>query len=204
MTQMTGSETTLTGKIIILSAPSGSGKSTIISRIIDDPELKLSFSVSATSRAPRGNERDGRDYYFISPGEFMERVSKGEFVEWEEVYAGTCYGTLESEVRRVTGSGRNLIMDIDVKGGINVKRRFGEKALSIFIQPPGKEELEKRLRGRNTDSEETIAKRLAKAEYELSFAPQYDTVVVNDDLDRAVKEVRSKIAGFIHAGEGAD
>lgn len=177
------------GKIIILSAPSGSGKSSIISKIIDNPELSLGFSISATSRKPRGEERHGREYYFISHEEFMQKAERGEFVEWEEVYAGTCYGTLQSEVERVTGAGRNLIMDIDVKGGLNVKKRYGNRAVAIFIMPPGKEELERRLRSRATDSEETIARRLAKADFEMGFAKDYDYCVVNDDLERAAAEV---------------
>lgn len=181
------------GKIIILSAPSGTGKSTIISHIIDDPRLRLDFSISATSRAPRGAEQNGREYYFISSDEFKRRVELGEFVEWEEVYPGTCYGTLRSEVERVVNSGRNLIMDIDVKGGVNVKRIFGDDAVAIFILPPSHEVLESRLRGRGTDSEETIRKRLDKADYELSFAPQYEHRVVNDDLDKAVNDVKSII-----------
>lgn len=185
------------GRIIILSAPSGTGKSTIINRLMQMPELKLGFSISATSRKPRGEERNGREYYFLSPEEFDRRVSDGQFVEWEEVYAGTKYGTLESEVERVTSSGHNLIMDIDVKGGLNVKKRFGDRALSIFILPPSVEELEKRLRGRGTDSEEKIAQRLGKAEFELSFADNYDTKVVNDTLDHAVDEVTEKITKFI-------
>ncbi|MDE5843200.1 MAG: guanylate kinase [Muribaculaceae bacterium] len=190
------------GKIIILSAPSGTGKSTIIQRIIEHPELRLGFSVSATSRAPRGEEQDGREYYFLSPEEFRRRVDADEFVEWEEVYPGCCYGTLKREVERVTSAGRNLIMDIDVKGGVNVKRCFGENALGIFILPPSIEELERRLRGRGTDSDETIARRLGKAEYELSFAERYDKRVVNDDIERASEEVAAIIKSFI--SENAD
>lgn len=187
----------MNGKIIILSAPSGTGKSTIISRIIDNQELRLGFSISATSRAPRGEEQDGREYYFISNEDFHRRAERGDFVEWEEVYAGTHYGTLASEVERVTGAGRNLIMDIDVKGGINVKNRYGARALSIFIMPPDVETLSRRLHARATDSEEVIERRLAKAEYEMSFSPQYDLTVVNDDLATAVEQVRRAILDFI-------
>lgn len=187
----------MNGKIIVVSAPSGTGKSSIISRIIGNPELHLGFSISATSRKPRGEERDGKDYYFITHEEFMRRVAAGEFVEWEEVYAGTCYGTLQSEVERITGSGRNLIMDIDVKGALNVKKRYGSDVLAIFIMPPSKEELERRLRGRATDSEETIARRLEKADYEMTFAPKFDLTVVNDSLDRAAAEVEQAILNFI-------
>ncbi len=185
------------GRIIILSAPSGTGKSTIISHLMNIPELKLGFSVSATSRPPRGSERDGCEYYFLSPEEFRRKADNNEFVEWEEVYPGTCYGTLESEVERVTGSGRNLIMDIDVKGALNVKKRFGDKALSIFIVPPSIEELEARLRNRSTDSEESIRRRLEKAEYELSFADKFDRRVINDSLDEAVNEVGGLIKSFM-------
>lgn len=184
------------GKIIILSAPSGTGKSTIISRLIKNEELRLGFSVSATSRRPRGAEVDGKDYFFLSPEDFRKRVTAGDFVEWEEVYAGTMYGTLESEVERVTGSGKNLIMDVDVKGALNIKKRFGVEALSIFVMPPDIRTLEMRLRSRATDSDETISKRLAKAEYEMGFSDKFDTRVVNDDLDRAVAEVEGKIRNF--------
>ncbi|MDE6811395.1 MAG: guanylate kinase [Muribaculaceae bacterium] len=189
------------GKIIVLSAPSGTGKSTIIRHIIENPELKLGFSVSATSRAPRGEEQDGKEYYFLSPEEFSRRVAADEFVEWEEVYPGCCYGTLKSEVERVTSAGQNLIMDIDVKGGINVKRCFGDDALAIFILPPSLEELERRLRGRATDSDETIARRLGKAEYELGFAGRYDTRIINDDILRASQEVTAIIKSFINCSE---
>ncbi len=185
------------GKIIIVSAPSGTGKSSIISKIIDNPELALGFSVSATSRSPRGEERDGREYYFLTPDEFSRRVEAGEFVEWEEVYKGTCYGTLLSEVERVTGEGRNLIMDIDVKGALNVKKRFGDEAVSIFIMPPSLEELERRLRGRQTDSEEAISRRLGKAGYEMTFASEFDERVVNDNLSRAASEVEEIIMNFV-------
>lgn len=177
----------------MLSAPSGTGKSSIIKKLLEYPELNLGFSVSATSRAPRGTEQHGVEYYFISQDEFKKRASAEEFVEWEEVYPGTCYGTLKSEVQRVTDAGKNLIMDIDVKGGLNVKRCYGDQATTIFILPPSKEELERRLRGRGTDAEELIRKRLDKADYELSFAPQFDIRIVNDDLDKAVMEVREII-----------
>lgn len=185
------------GKIIIISAPSGTGKSTVISRIIDDPALALGFSVSCTSRAPRQGEKDGESYYFVTREEFARRVEAGEFIEWEEVYAGTCYGTLASEVERVTGQGRNLILDIDVKGALNVKARYGERAISIFIMPPSLEELGHRLRSRATDSEEVILTRLAKAGQEMEYAPRFDRVIVNDSLPQAVEETRRAIAAFV-------
>lgn len=184
------------GKIIVLSAPSGTGKSTIIAELMKRPELYLGFSVSATSRKPRGNEREGVNYYFLSPEEFERRVQAGEFVEWAEVYSGTRYGTLVSEVERVTDSGRNLIMDIDVEGALNVKKHYGDDALTIFILPPSVEELERRLRDRATDDEESIRRRLDKAEYEMTFAPRYDARVVNDNLNKAVEEVAELITRF--------
>lgn len=185
------------GKIIILSAPSGSGKSTIIAELMKSADLNLEFSISATSRSPRGNEIDGREYYFLSPEEFDSKISAGDFVEWEEVYSGTKYGTLRSEVNRIVESGRNLIMDIDVKGALNVKKEFGQNAVSVFIQPPSLSELESRLRQRNTDSEDSLRKRIQKAEYEISFSDKFDHRVVNDQLDRAVEDVRNIIVDHI-------
>lgn len=184
------------GKIIVLSAPSGSGKSTIIERLMKMPELRLGFSISATSRAPRGQEQNGREYYFLSADKFEEYVRQDKFVEWEEVYPGCRYGTLLSEVERVTESSHNLIMDVDVKGALNIKRAFSNEALCIFIEPPSRQELERRLRNRGTDSDETIAGRLAKADYELGFAAQFDACVVNDILERAVEQVRDIILRF--------
>ncbi|MCH5241128.1 MAG: guanylate kinase [Muribaculaceae bacterium] len=186
------------GKIIVLSAPSGSGKSTIIGELMKKSDLKLGFSISATSRKPRGEEKHGKEYFFMTEAEFKDSVEKGKFVEWEEVYAGVCYGTLVSEVERITGAGNNLIMDVDVKGGINIKNRYGKEVLTIFIMPPSKEILEQRLRNRGTDTEETIGKRLQKSEYEMSFADKFDIVVINDDLGKAVKEVETQIRSFIN------
>ena len=184
------------GKIIVLSAPSGTGKSTIIGELMKMPDLNLGFSVSATSRAPRGTEQDGVQYYFLSPDEFAARIERGEFVEWAEVYSGTRYGTLVSEVERVTGQGKNLIMDIDVEGALNVKKRYGDLALLIFIEPPTLQSLKERLRSRATDDDESIRRRLDKAEYEMSFAGRYDKVVVNDNLDTAIAEVADNIRAF--------
>ena len=185
------------GKIIILSAPSGSGKSTIIKELMVNPELKLDFSISATSRKPRGEEKHGVEYFFMTEEEFKRNVADGNFVEWEEVYPGICYGTLVSEVNRITDKGNNLIMDIDVKGALSIKKRYGKNAISIFIMPPDKETLEHRLRNRGTDSEETIRKRLQKSEYEMGFAEKFDYVVINDNLQVAVNEVEGKIKNFI-------
>lgn len=185
------------GKIIVLSAPSGSGKSTIIQELMKIPDLKLGFSISATSRKPRGHEKHGNEYFFMTEDEFKENVAKGNFVEWEEVYSGVCYGTLVSEVDRITCGGKNLIMDVDVKGALNIKQRFGNEVRTIFIMPPDKATLEKRLRNRGTDSEETIEKRLHKSEYEMSFADKFDCVIVNDDLTKAVNEVEDTIRKFI-------
>lgn len=185
------------GKLIVLSAPSGSGKSTIISNIIKDSAFNLGFSISATCRRARENEIHGRDYYFLTEEEFQKKIDNDEFVEWEEVYAGVRYGTLESEIRRVTESGHNLIMDIDVKGALNIKKKYGDKALLVFIMPPSIQELEKRLRGRATDSDDTIKHRLEKAEYEIGFAKEFDNIIVNDSLDKAVEDVRDVLKEFL-------
>ena len=184
------------GKLVIFSAPSGSGKSTIIQSLLNR-DLNLSFSISATSRAPRGTEKNGVEYYFISPEEFRQRIANGEFLEYEEVYAGKFYGTLKSEVERILDSGRNVIFDVDVVGGLNIKKYYGDQALALFIQPPSIEELEKRLKHRATDGPEVIASRVAKAEYELSFAPRFDHIIVNNILEKAQEEAYQTIRQFL-------
>ncbi|MBR4773726.1 MAG: guanylate kinase [Bacteroidales bacterium] len=184
------------GKAILFSAPSGCGKTTIIKELMQYFDC-FEFSVSATSRAPRGEEVDGRDYYFLSREEFMRRVERDEFLEWEEVYQGTCYGTLKSEVERIWNKGGVIVFDVDVNGGRNIKRYFGADALSIFVLPPSMEVLEQRLRSRGTDSEEAIVKRLARSAEELKQAPQFDVTIVNDDLQRAVQETRTTIEHFL-------
>lgn len=183
-------------KLVIFSAPSGSGKTTIVRELLKRfPQFE--FSISATSRQLRGAEQNGVDYHFMTNEEFKERVERGEFVEWEEVYAGTCYGTLKSEMERIWAKGNVIIFDVDVMGGINLKKLFGDDACSMFIMPPSVEELERRLRGRGTDSEEVIQKRIAKAEFELSKAPEFDYVVVNDILEDAVNEAETIISQFL-------
>lgn len=187
------------GKIIIVSAPSGSGKSTIIGRLMERGNIDMEFSVSATNRSPRGAEVDGKDYHFLSTEAFREAIERDEFVEYEEVYPGRFYGTLRSEIDRRCAEGHNVILDIDVKGGVNVKRIFGSRAISIFIMPPSVEELRRRLEGRATDSPEAIAERVGKAEYELTFAPEFDHVVVNDNLEEAVDRAEQLITSFIES-----
>ena len=183
-------------KLVILSAPSGSGKTTIMKQVIQDfPQLE--FSISATSRAPRGEEKNGVDYYFISSDDFRKAVENDQFIEWEEVYSGTCYGTLKSEMNRIWEKGKSIIFDIDVKGGINLKKIFGDRALSIFIMPPSIAELEKRLVGRGTDTPEAIAKRIAKASKEIEDAKYFDIIVINDNLQTAINETEAAIGNFI-------
>lgn len=184
------------GKLIIFSAPSGSGKSTIINYLMEQ-DLNLAFSISATSRLPRGVEKHGVEYFFLTPDEFRERISKEDFLEYEEVYENRFYGTLKSHIQELQDAGKNVIFDVDVVGGLNIKNYYGERALAIFIQPPSVEELRKRLVGRGTDDEQTIAKRVAKAEYELAFAEKFDVVVVNDDLDTAKAETLAVVKKFI-------
>lgn len=184
------------GKAILFSAPSGCGKTTIIRELMQYFDC-FDFSISATSRQPRDGEVDGKDYYYLSRDEFMRRVADGDFLEWEEVYQGTCYGTLKSEITRIWDGGRVIVFDVDVNGGRNIKRYFGDDALSIFVMPPSIEVLEQRLRSRGTDSEESIAKRLGRSAEELKQAPQFDVTIVNDDLQRAVDETRRVIDGFL-------
>lgn len=186
------------GKLIIFSAPSGSGKSTIVHRLMDEhPEFHLAFSISATSRPPRGTEQDGVDYYFLTPEDFRQRIARGEFLEYEEVYPGRFYGSLRQQIDRQLEAGQNVIFDVDVAGGCRIRDLYGCQAMSIFVQPPSLEELERRLRSRATDSEEQIVQRLGKAAQELTFAPRFDHIVVNDDLQKAVEQTATLVAEFI-------
>ena len=188
------------GSLLIFSAPSGSGKSTIVNWLMQEhPELNLYFSISCTSRAPRGTEQNGVEYFFLTPEEFRQRIENDEFLEYEEVYENRFYGTLKEQVERQLEQGQNVVFDVDVKGGINIKKYYGERAMSLFIQPPSVEELRRRLEGRGTDTPEAIENRLAKAEYELTFAPQFDHIVVNDDLATAQAETLSLVLAFLAA-----
>lgn len=185
------------GKIIIVSAPSGSGKSTIINALMRDPALDLKFSVSATNRQPRQGETDGVSYFFMTTEDFKAHIEADDFVEWEEVYPGRFYGTLKSEISRITTAGHNVILDLDVKGGINVKKMLGNDAMSIFIMPPGIDVLFDRLTSRGTDSIGEIERRVAKAELEISYSPEFDNIVVNDVLDDAIAQTGQLISDFI-------
>ncbi|WP_291529195.1 guanylate kinase [Bacteroides sp. UBA939] len=184
------------GKLIIFSAPSGSGKSTIINYLLTQ-NLNLAFSCSATSRPPRGTEQHGVEYFFLSPDEFRARIANDEFLEYEEVYKDRYYGTLKSQVETQLAAGQNVVFDVDVVGGCNIKKYYGDRALSVFIQPPSVEELRRRLVGRGTDTPEVIDARVAKAEYELTFAPKFDKVIVNDDLEMAKAEALRVIKEFL-------
>jgi guanylate kinase len=186
----------MTGKVIIVSAPSGAGKTSIVKHVLDFlPELR--FSTSATTRAMREGEVNGRDYHFLTVDDFKRGIDRDEFLEWEEVYHNQFYGTLKSEIRRIWDEGKVVIFDVDVKGGLNIKKFFGDDALAVFIKPPTVQELENRLRKRGTETEESLRKRIEKAEYELSFAPQFDKIIVNDNLDDARAEMLQTIREFL-------
>lgn len=184
------------GKLIIFSAPSGAGKTTIVRHLLKK-NLNLEFSVSATSRAPRHNETHGKDYYFLSAEEFKKKITNGEFLEWEEVYKGVYYGSLKSEVERIRNHGKNVIFDVDVVGGLDIKKIYGDEARAIFVQPPSVDELLSRLQNRSTETEEKIQMRIAKAEQELSFASKFDVIITNNDLTQACKEAEIVIREFL-------
>ncbi len=186
------------GKCIILSAPSGAGKTTIKTFLLGC-NLGLEFSVSACSRKPRGNEQDGKDYHFLSVEEFKKKIDNNEFVEWEEVYKDNFYGTLKNEVNRIWMNNHHVIFDVDVQGGLNLKKTFGENALGLFIMPPSLKHLEDRLRARNTETEASLQKRLKKAEGELNFASKFDIVLINDDLKKCCEEAKEKVEHFINS-----
>ena len=186
------------GKLIIFSAPSGAGKTTIVRHLLEK-NLNLEFSVSATSRAPRHNETNGKDYYFLTTDEFSKKISNGEFLEWEEVYKGVYYGSLKSEVERIRNHGKNVIFDVDVVGGLDIKKIYGDEARAIFVQPPSIDELLSRLQNRSTETEEKIQMRIAKAEQELSFASEFDVIITNNDLTQACKEAEIVIREFLGA-----
>jgi len=185
------------GKLIVFSAPSGSGKTTIVRHLLKQPELNLEFSISAASRSPRGEEQNGVDYYFISTEEFKKHIKHGDFLEWEEVYRDNFYGTLKSEVERIWAAGKNVIFDIDVVGGLRIKKKFPERTLAVFVKPPSVDELKIRLKKRKTESEEKINMRIAKASIEMATAPQFDYIIVNDDLDKALKEAEDLVRTHI-------
>ncbi len=185
------------GKVIIFSAPSGSGKSTIINYLLKEG-LNLTFSISATTRAPRGVEKNGVEYFFLNEEEFKDRISKGDLLEYEEVYPGRFYGTLKSQVDKLLDDGKNVLFDVDVKGACNIKKHYGDNALSIFVQPPSIDELRKRLISRGTDSEETIEKRIERASFELSFADKFDKIVINDILEVAEENALSTVLSFLN------
>lgn len=188
------------GKVIIVSAPSGAGKTTIVKHLMECG-FPLGFSVSACSRTMRPGEVNGRDYYFLSPVEFQEKISKNEFLEWEEVYQGMFYGTLKSEIDRIWATGRHVIFDVDVKGGVNLKKYFGAKALSVFISPPSYESLRERLKNRGTEDATSLEKRLARAKMEMEYHDKFDRVIVNDNLEHALKEAKEAVMSFLEIGK---
>ena len=184
------------GKLIIFSAPSGAGKTTIVRHLLTK-DFGLEFSISATSRNKRHTETDGKDYYFLTSEEFQKKINADEFLEWEEVYAGTCYGTLKSEVERIRNKGKNVIFDVDVVGGLNIKKFYGDEALAIFVKPPSVEELRNRLIHRSTDAPEVIEKRVQKAEFEISFAPKFDVILINKNLEQTLADAEKIVGKFL-------
>lgn len=186
------------GKLVVFSAPSGSGKTTLVHYLLD-AGLPLEFSISAASRSIRGKEVQGQDYYFLSVEEFKKKINNNEFIEWEEVYQDHFYGTLKSEVQRIWDKGKHIIFDVDVVGGLNIKKQFADKALAVFVQPPSIKDLELRLRGRGTEDEESLKKRLDKAAYEMTFAGKFDVVIVNDDLEKAKKQIFDVVSNFLNS-----
>jgi guanylate kinase len=185
------------GKLVIFSAPSGSGKTTIVHHLVSMNDLKLDFSVSACTRKKRAGEIDGRDYYFLTIDQFRMKIDENEFVEWEEVYKNLYYGTLKSEVNRIWDIGKNVVFDVDVMGGLNLKRQFGEKALSVFVMPPSIEELQKRLEQRGTDTPDKIKGRMGKAKFEMKYADKFDSILINDNLENALKEAEQLVRAFL-------
>ncbi len=184
-------------KLVVFSAPSGSGKTTIVKEILADTRFNFEFSISAASRKKRGKEIHGKDYYFLSTEEFKKKITDDEFVEWEEVYKNQYYGTLKSEIKRIRDKGNHVIFDIDVVGGVNIKKQFNDECLTIFIKPPSIKELENRLRNRGTETEASLKKRLSKAEKEMTYSKDFDVVVVNDVLEIAVEEVKELLIDFL-------
>lgn len=185
------------GKLIIFSAPSGAGKTTIVRHLLKS-DFNFGFSISATTRKPRGEEINGREYYFLTEQEFKSKIANNEFLEWEEVYPGSFYGTLKSEIERICNKGQNIIFDVDVAGGSHIKKLYGEKALAVFVQSPSIAELERRLITRSTDSAEVIRARIAKAEKEMAYSHLFDVIIVNDKLDAALKEAEEKVRAFLN------
>jgi len=184
------------GKLVIFSAPSGAGKTTIVKHLLSR-NLNFGFSISATTRKPRGAEQNGKDYYFLSAEEFRNKIEWEEFLEWEEVYPGCFYGTLKSEVERICKNGQNILFDVDVVGGSNIKKYYGAKALAVFIQPPSIQELENRLMARSTDCPDVIKERIAKAEHEMTYADLFDIIIINDQLEAALQEAEEKVSEFL-------
>lgn len=186
-----------TGKIIIIAAPSGAGKTSVVRHLLKTLPGQLAFSISCATRSPRNNEQHGTDYYFITADEFRDRINRNEFVEWEMVYAGKYYGTLKKELQRIWEEGKTPLLDVDVKGGMNVQSQYPGRSLSLFIEPPSLEELEKRLRARGTESEESLKSRISKASYEMTFKDRFDHIIVNDRLDRACAEAEKQVRDFL-------